>query len=101
MNRKRNISKRWSESNLPVKGQLDFSYEEYKHLLLIFKKNVNLNRFQKMNKKTHRPLKELKIRTRTHPRKIRLTTNPDTAKDKEDQVKLIRLIQMTIQFAII
>ena len=39
------------------------------HLLLIFKKNVNLkNRFQKMNKI-----------------------------DKEDQVKLIRLIQMTIQ----
>jgi len=32
-------------------------------------------------KKARHDFKKLKIRTRTHPRKIRLTTNPDTAKE--------------------
>ena len=32
-------------------------------------------------KKPRHDVKKLKIRTRTHPRKIRLTTNPDTAKE--------------------
>ena len=32
-------------------------------------------------KKALHDFKQLKIRTRTHPRKIRLTTNPDTAKE--------------------
>jgi len=34
-------------------------------------------------KKARHPFKQLKIRTRTHPRKIRLTTNPDTAKEAQ------------------
>ena len=34
-------------------------------------------------KKARHDFKKLKIRTRTHPRKIRLTTNPDTAKEAQ------------------